>query len=232
MNASDATDTGARAPSLNDLLAVWPRRVQAALAVVLLAAVSIIAVHVIAGGLREARPTRVERGAFPTSRVELNTADEAVLRQLPEVGEKLAGLIVKDRQLNGPFRDVNDLDRVPGIGKARLDRLSPWVYVERESDEEGSTQQTSMTEKKPMAAMPSKPRKGDGLKAPVDLNEASLEELLKVPEIGPARAAMIIEMRRTRPFQSVEELTRLPGIKGKILEKVRPYVTVTRKRSA
>jgi competence protein ComEA len=233
MNASNATDNGAHASSLNDLLAVWPRRVQAALAAVLLATVSIITVHVIAGGLRDARPTSVERNAFPTARVDLNSADEAELRQLPDVGEQLAGRIVKHRQLNGPFRNVEELQRVPGIGKTKLDRLSPWLYVEHDAeDEEGSTKQTSMSEKKASGAAPTRVRKGEGLTGPIDLNEASAEELQRLPGIVRVVADTIVRASKVKPFQSVDELDKVPGIGPKTLEKVRPFVTVTRKRSA
>ena len=42
---------------------------------------------------------------------------------LPGVGEKLANEIIGRR----PFKDIDDLDRVPGIGKATLERLRPFL---------------------------------------------------------------------------------------------------------
>src|SRR5690242_21719208 len=104
MNVPDATDNGARASSLNDLLAVWPRRVQFTLVAFLLAAVSLMAAHVVLGGLRDSKPTDVERNAFSTVPVELNRADKALLRQLPDVGDQLADRIIQHRQDKGPFR--------------------------------------------------------------------------------------------------------------------------------
>ncbi|MEO6571639.1 MAG: helix-hairpin-helix domain-containing protein, partial [Ilumatobacteraceae bacterium] len=36
---------------------------------------------------------------------------------------------VQDRERNGPFASVDDLDRVPGIGPAKLDALRDLVSV-------------------------------------------------------------------------------------------------------
>ena len=69
MNVPDATDKGARASSLNDLLTVWPRRVQISLVVLLLVASLFMAAHVVLGDLRDSKPTDVERNAFSTAPV-------------------------------------------------------------------------------------------------------------------------------------------------------------------
>jgi competence protein ComEA len=59
-----------------------------------------------------------------------------------------------------------------------------------------------------------------------DLNEAPPAALLQVPGIGPGAAARIAEYRGQGPFQSVDELTNVPGIKQATLEKLRPWLTV------
>ena len=47
----------------------------------------------------------------------------------------------------------------------------------------------------------------------VNLNSATVSELDRLPGIGPARAAAILQERETRgPFRSVEELSRVPGL--------------------
>jgi len=46
----------------------------------------------------------------------------------------------------------------------------------------------------------------------VNINTAGLAELQGIIHIGPARAQQIIELRRARPFASVNELTRVNGI--------------------
>lgn len=61
------------------------------------------------------------------SKVDLNTANEAQLDTLPGIGPSTAQKIVADRTANGPFRTVDDLMRVPGIGPAKLDSLKDLV---------------------------------------------------------------------------------------------------------
>jgi len=47
----------------------------------------------------------------------------SLLESLPGVGPATATAIVTERERNGPFLDVDDLDRVPGIGPAKLEAL-------------------------------------------------------------------------------------------------------------
>mgnify|MGYP000902147104 CR=1 FL=1 len=61
--------------------------------------------------------------------VDLNTADLAALDSLPGVGPVLAGRILAWRQAHGPFRSVDELGEVSGIGDAILGQLRPLVRV-------------------------------------------------------------------------------------------------------
>ena len=69
-------------------------------------------------------------------------------------------------------------------------------------------------------------RSGDAvIDAPgkVDVNSATLDELLDLPNIGEVRAKAIIE---GRPYETIEELERVEGIGAKTLEKLRDLVDV------
>jgi competence protein ComEA len=61
--------------------------------------------------------------------VDLNTADEAALEALPEIGPVTAQSILAWRTENGAFTSVRELLEVDGIGAATLDRLLPYVTV-------------------------------------------------------------------------------------------------------
>ena len=61
--------------------------------------------------------------------VDLNTADAARLDTLPGIGPAIAGAIVDWRLEHGPFRTVDDLLSVPGIGTAKLAALRDRVVV-------------------------------------------------------------------------------------------------------
>lgn len=63
-------------------------------------------------------------------RIDPSTASRAELSMLPGVGPSLARAIILERTEHGPFRSVDDLARVKGIGPARLAALRPWLRVE------------------------------------------------------------------------------------------------------
>ena len=61
--------------------------------------------------------------------VDVNTATAAQLEALPGIGPTLAAAIVQEREANGPFRSVDDLTRVHGIGPGRLAQLRDFVTL-------------------------------------------------------------------------------------------------------
>ncbi len=62
---------------------------------------------------------------------------------------------------------------------------------------------------------------------PLDLNTATVEELQKLPGIGPTTAKAIVRFReKSGPFRRVEDLLAVRGITKRKLEKLRPYITV------
>lgn len=61
----------------------------------------------------------------------------------------------------------------------------------------------------------------------ININKATMEELMSLPYIGEVKAKAIIEYRNQNgPFRSIEELINIRGIGEKTLEKLRPLVTV------
>jgi len=69
-----------------------------------------------------------ERGA--AGLLNLNTATPEELERLPRIGPKTAEHIVAYRSTQGPFRRVEDLMAIRGIGRKTLQGLAPLVYVE------------------------------------------------------------------------------------------------------
>jgi len=59
--------------------------------------------------------------------VDVNTASAVELEALPGVGPATATAIVAERDRNGPFLSVDDLDRVPGIGPTKIEALRELV---------------------------------------------------------------------------------------------------------
>jgi competence ComEA-like helix-hairpin-helix protein len=69
--------------------------------------------------------------------------------------------------------------------------------------------------------------KARGLESPININRASINELMQLPHIGEKLAINIIEYRKTHGgFKTISELTHVPGIGNKILGDIEDLVTV------
>ena len=63
-------------------------------------------------------------------RINVNTATEIELTDLPGIGPARAQDIAAHREAYGLFESVDDLIVIRGIGERTLERLRPFVYVE------------------------------------------------------------------------------------------------------
>jgi competence protein ComEA len=61
--------------------------------------------------------------------VNINTASAKELEVLPGIGQKTAARIVEFRQKNGPFKKVEELMNVGGIGEKSFLKLKPQLTV-------------------------------------------------------------------------------------------------------
>ena len=66
--------------------------------------------------------------------VDLNKGRRQDFLELPGIGEKLAERIVEYRKDHGRFQSIEDLRRVKGIGKKRMERLRPLVVTAGDHD--------------------------------------------------------------------------------------------------
>ena len=64
-----------------------------------------------------------------TGTVNINTASATDLQALPGIGAKTAALIVEYRQKNGPFKKVEELMNVRGIGEKNFLKLKNRLTV-------------------------------------------------------------------------------------------------------
>lgn len=70
-----------------------------------------------------------EKKKLPTVPVNINTASKTELMTLPGVGEKTAVLIIEHRD-RIPFRKKEDLMKIKGIGKKKLEKVINYIVVE------------------------------------------------------------------------------------------------------
>ena len=74
-------------------------------------------------------PPPAAKAAAPVAVVNLNTASVAELDALPGVGAKTAALIVEYRQKNGPFKKIEELMNVRGVGEKNFLKLRAQISV-------------------------------------------------------------------------------------------------------
>lgn len=55
--------------------------------------------------------------------ININTASAAELELLPQIGPTLANRIVAERNANGPFASLEDIERVRGIGPRTVEKI-------------------------------------------------------------------------------------------------------------
>lgn len=155
----------------------------------------------------------------PAKLVDLNTAKSAELEELPGVGPSLAKAIIDAR----PFKSVDELDRVKGLGAARIAALRNKVSVGGKAA--SSKEELGKADpKRKTAAKGKSTTKGvlaSGEK--INLNTATQAELEELPGVGPAKAMDIIG---GRPYKSIEDIMKVRGIKEGTFEKIKDYITV------
>ena len=89
-----------------------------------------------AGGLKDgADLSMIELSVAPAieadspQKINVNRAEAWLLEALPGVGEVKAQAIIEYRRQNGPFRDINELMKVPGFGDTYFDRVKDFITV-------------------------------------------------------------------------------------------------------
>ena len=93
----------------------------------LIALVACLAAHPLA----QATPAQKadSRPARPAAIVNLNTASAAELEQLPGIGARTAARIVEYRKTKGPFKKIEELMNVQGVGEKSFLKLRAQLTV-------------------------------------------------------------------------------------------------------
>jgi competence protein ComEA len=108
----------------------WIRRGEQAVAaaISLLALAMLLVAWWLQGGSRgelleldRAEPRTIEYA------IDVNSADWVEFTLLPDVGETLAKRIVTSREQEGPFLDLEDVQRVRGIGPRTFEKMRPYL---------------------------------------------------------------------------------------------------------
>lgn len=162
--------------------------------------------------------------ALAAGLIDLNSADQKTIESLPGVGPAVAQDIVKGR----PYKSVDDLAKVKGIGKAKLAKIRPLVTVGGTPAAQlpaaaGAAKSSAAKAAKAAPAEARKAAKAAAPAGPVNINSATREQIEALPGIGPVKAQAIID---GRPYQKPEDVMKVRGIKQGIYKKIEGMITV------
>jgi competence protein ComEA len=104
----------------------------------IVALVSVVSVHSQPASAQVAARTAAKAETAAT--VNLNTASLAEFEGLPGIGAKTAARIVEYRQKNGPFKKVEELMNVRGIGEKNFLKLKAQLTVATAKADAGAKQ--------------------------------------------------------------------------------------------
>lgn len=119
-------------------------------------------------------------------------------------GVNLAAKLKDEMKIRIPSREEMDRLQEEGRGAEILSR--PGHADEPGSEEEGTEGETDSGK--------------------VNINKASLDELMTLPSIGQKKAESIIAYREVKAFESLEELMEVSGIGSKIFEQIRDLISL------
>ncbi len=161
--------------------------------------------------------------------VDINTADQKTIESLPGIGPALAKAIIAGR----PYKSVDELNRIKGISKAKLQAikdkvtvgsaaaLSPRVAIPTGAP--GTAIEKASSAKKDVGKISTKAAAKLLPGQHININTATKAELEALPGIGPVKAQSIID---GRPYQKPEDIMKVKGIKQKTFDQIKNYLIV------
>ncbi len=143
---------------------------------------------------------------------DLRTANSQELEMVPGIGPKTAAKII---QLRSEFTCLEDIQMVKGIGPAKFAKLKEY-FVPFGTNYQKRQQQQKRSE-----------AEYDKQAEAVDLNTASVDELICINGIGKVTAQKIVDYRaQNGKFHSPQDLLKVKGIGSKKLEQILPQVII------
>ena len=146
------------------------------------------------------------------TKININKDDIKNLSKLPGIGEIKAKAILDYRNNIGEFQSLIELTKVKGIGKKTLVKMLPYLEMIGDSTEIQ------------VFLIPDSVR----IIEKININRASLLELISLPGIGEKKAQAIIEYRENiGSFKSKEDIKKVKGIGEGIYTKIKDIIEIS-----
>jgi len=72
-----------------------------------------------------------EKAQAPADKkININKASKDELAKLPDIGPKTAEEIIQYREKNGPFKKIDDIKKVQGIGDKKFEKIKDLITIE------------------------------------------------------------------------------------------------------
>ena len=163
--------------------------------------------------------------------VDINSASQKDLEAVKGIGPATAKKIIAGR----PYKSVDELSKA-GLSAKTIEKIKPFVTVggataspvtakaatkvtapitAAAADVTKTAKETKTTAKSAAAKLV------PGTK--ININSADQATIEKLPEIGPVKAKAIIA---GRPYNSIEDIMKVKGIKGKTFDAIKEYIVV------
>jgi comEA protein len=144
------------------------------------------------------RAVQSSTAVAPNKAIDLNQATAEELANLPKIGPSTAAKIVQDRQANGPYKSLADLDRVSGVGRGTLVKLSGAVTINgtvATYDGKAGKEEKAQTNA-------------------LNINQATYDALEALRGVSPKLAGQILQLRLDHGgrLTRLEDLKEIPGI--------------------
>ena len=151
--------------------------------------------------------------SLAAEQIDINTATLEDLIKIIHIGQARAVELISLR----PFASLDDLDRIKGIGPARIQDIKNQgiAFVSSLKTEEKIE---SLTTEKIEVNIENLANTIEPELLIIDINSATPEELIKIIHIGQARAVELISLR---PFYSFDDLARINGIGEKTVQDIK-----------
>ena len=149
----------------------------------------------------------VEEPKFDGEKININTATAGDLHTKLGLSMTVCYSITGVRKRNGPYKSIEELKTVPRFVDSHYEKYKHMLTVGEPEESEEPEEQEPESDK-------------------VNINTASLRELMAVGFEKRAAALIVNERKKYGRFRSVDDLAEIPEISGRILRKLREKLEV------